>query len=45
VPDVSAFKAVIEKVSTAKPKFVVMKVLHGIHNRFVELEPDWKDQN
>ena len=45
VPDVSAFKAEMEKITAAKPKFVVLKVVHGIHTRFVELEPDWKDQN
>ena len=31
-----------DKVADDKPPSVVMKVLHGIHTRFVEIEPSWE---
>jgi len=41
VKNVDSFERIMTKVVRKKPKSVVFKVLRGIHNLFIELEPDW----
>jgi S1-C subfamily serine protease len=41
VEDTQALKQRMEKVVSEQPRFLVMKVLRGVHSRFLELEPDW----
>jgi serine protease Do len=41
VRDVDELRPAMEKIATAKKRFVVMKVLRGVHTRFLELEPKW----
>ena len=45
VRDVDSLKGLMERIAADKKKFVVMKVLRGIHTRYLELEPDWKERN
>jgi S1-C subfamily serine protease len=42
VKDVEVLKKIMEQIAADKKKFVVMKVLRGIHTAFLELEPTWK---
>jgi len=42
VNDVDSLKAVMDQIAKEQKKFVVMKVLRGIHTAFLELEPAWK---
>ena len=41
VRNVDELRPVMEKVAAAKKRSVVVKVLRGIHTRFLELEPKW----
>jgi len=34
-------RPIMEKIASAKERFVVMKVMRGIHSRFLEFEPKW----
>jgi len=43
IRDVDSLKAAMEAIQSRKPKFVVMQVLRGIHTKFLEFEPDWKN--
>jgi len=31
----------IEKIAKGRKRFIVMKVVRGIHTRFLEFEPKW----
>jgi serine protease Do len=44
VRNVDELRPVMEKIASAKKRFVVMKVLRGIHTRFLEFEPKWTTQ-
>lgn len=41
VPDVATLRAVMQKIESAKPKYVVLRVERGIQEEFIELETDW----
>ena len=41
VVSVDEVRPLMEKIAGAKKRFVVMKVLRGIHTRFLEFEPKW----
>ena len=41
VRNVDELRPVMEKVAAAKKQPVVLKILRGIHTRFLELEPKW----
>jgi serine protease Do len=41
VRNVEQMRSVMEKIAGAKARSVVIKVLRGIHTRFLELEPKW----
>jgi serine protease Do len=41
VQSVDQLRPVMEKIAKAKKRFVTMKVLRGIHTKFLELEPKW----
>jgi serine protease Do len=41
VTDVAALEATMKAVVQQKPKFVVLRVMRGIHTRYLELEPNW----
>jgi len=41
VRSVDEVRPLMEKIAAAKKRFVVMKVLRGIHTRFLEFEPKW----
>lgn len=41
VKDVASFETLMKEISTAKRKITVLKVKHGILDRFVELKPNW----
>jgi serine protease Do len=41
VRTVEELRPMMEKIASAKKRFVVMKVLRGIHTRFLEFEPKW----
>ena len=45
VRDVDSLKTLMEKTASEKKRAVVMKVVRGIHTRYLELEPDWKNKN
>jgi len=40
-PDIAAFQAQMQRVTTDHPKSVVFRVRSGIHEAFVEIEPIW----
>ena len=44
VRTVDELRPVMEKIATTKKRFVVMKVMRGIHTRFLEFEPKWATQ-
>lgn len=44
VRNVEELRPLMEKIASAKKRFVVMKVLRGIHTRFLEFEPKWTTQ-
>jgi serine protease Do len=41
IKDVAQLKSVMDRIAAEKRKFVVMKVLRGIHAAFLEIEPTW----
>jgi len=41
VRNVDELRPIMEKIASAKKRFVVMKVMRGIHSRFLEFEPKW----
>jgi serine protease Do len=41
VPDVRALEQQMKTIAQQKPKFVVLRVLRGIHTHYLELEPAW----
>ena len=41
VRNVDELRPIMEKVASAKKKFVNVKILRGIHTKFLELEPKW----
>jgi len=41
VRTVDELRPMMEKIASEKKRFVVMKVLRGIHTRFLEFEPKW----
>ena len=41
VADVAGLQAQMKAVSDQKTKFVVLRVLRGIHTRYLELQPNW----
>jgi serine protease Do len=43
VADIGALEATMTAVAQDKPKFVVLRVLRGIHTRYLELEPNWNN--
>jgi len=46
IRNVDDLRSSMEQVAKAKKQFVVMKVLRGIHTRFLEFEPKWpQDRN
>jgi serine protease Do len=40
--DVASFEKAMKRIEDGKAKSVVLHVLRGIHNVYVELEPDWE---
>jgi len=42
VPDLDAYRKVIQTVTRRQPKRVVFVVLRGVRTRYLYLEPDWK---
>lgn len=43
VADVEALRRAMERVAAARQSPVILKVLRGIHTRYLELEPNWKN--
>jgi len=43
VEDVKTFETIMTRISDEKPGYVVLKVLRGIHTRYVEVEPNWEE--
>ncbi len=43
VGDVKTFETVMTTISEDKPEYVVLKVLRGIHVRYIEVEPNWEE--
>jgi serine protease Do len=41
VRNVEELRPMMEKIASGKERFVVMKVMRGIHTRFLEFEPKW----
>jgi len=41
IKDVAQLKAIMDRVAGEQRKFVVMKVVRGIHAAFLEIEPAW----
>lgn len=41
IADVAALEAKMSAIRQAKAKFVVLRVLRGIHTRFLEIQPNW----
>jgi serine protease Do/serine protease DegQ len=41
VPNVEQLRPLMEKIAADKKRFVVMKVMRGIHTHFLEFEPKW----
>jgi serine protease Do len=41
VANIDQLRPIMEKIASTKERFVVMKVLRGIHTRFLEFEPKW----
>ena len=44
VKDVDAMKTIMEEVNKARPKSIVMRIERKIHSRFIEIEPNWEEQ-
>jgi serine protease Do len=43
VENVDALRKQMEQITSAKKSTIVMKVLRGIHTRYLEVEPNWKN--
>lgn len=43
VTDVVALERQMKAIAKQRPKYVTLRVLRGIHTRFIELEPNWTD--
>jgi len=43
VADVDAVRREMERVAAARQSPVILKVLRGIHTKYLELEPNWKN--
>jgi S1-C subfamily serine protease len=43
VPDVDALRREMESAAAARQTPVILKVLRGIHTKYLELEPNWKN--
>jgi serine protease Do len=41
IADVASFEIIMKKIAERKSKIVALKVLRGIHTRYIELVPDW----
>ena len=41
VKDIDSIKKIMEKITTEKYEQVVFQVQRGIHNIYIELEPNW----
>ncbi|RKX71513.1 hypothetical protein DRP53_01270 [candidate division WOR-3 bacterium] len=41
IRDVEEFERVMRRIADTKPDHVVFRVLRGIHNLFIEIEPKW----
>ena len=44
IRNVDELRPAMEQIAKAKKRFVVMKVLRGIHTRYLELEPKWPQE-
>ena len=42
-PNLEALKSILADIKKEKPEYVRMKVVRGIHTRFIEIEPDWEE--
>jgi hypothetical protein len=40
---VDALRREMERVAAARQSPVILKVLRGIHTKYLELEPNWKN--
>src|SRR5262249_5916855 len=45
VNSVEAVRADMEKIAVEKPRELTMKILRGIHTRFLEFQPNWKTEH
>lgn len=45
IRNVDELRPAMEKIAAAKKRFVVMKVLRGIHSKYLELEPKWPQES
>ncbi|HIE05315.1 MAG TPA: PDZ domain-containing protein [bacterium (Candidatus Stahlbacteria)] len=43
VVDVEVFERIMKRIGREKPRAVVMQVLRGIHNLFIEIKPGWSE--
>jgi len=41
IADVASFESIMKQIAERKRKIVTLKVLRGIHTRYIELVPDW----
>ncbi|HMC27657.1 MAG TPA: hypothetical protein VKM56_07660, partial [Verrucomicrobiae bacterium] len=44
VRNVDELRSAMEQIGKARKQFVVMKILRGIHTRFLEFEPKWPQE-
>jgi serine protease Do len=44
VTDVAALEAMMKAIAQQKPKFVVLRVIRGVHIHYLELEPNWDNR-
>jgi serine protease Do len=44
IENVDTLRPCLESIAKAKKRFVLMKVLRGIHTKFLEFEPKWPQQ-
>ena len=44
VKDVDAMKTIMEEVKEARPKSIVMRIERKLHSSFIEIEPNWEEQ-
>jgi len=41
VTEITALETTMKSVAKQRPKFVVLRVVRGVHTRYLELEPSW----